>query len=437
VLRGATLIDGRGGSPVPNAEVVLNGGEIVRVGRAGEFRFSGAAAVTDLPGRFILPGFVDMHVHPRVGAEDATMRMLLAFGVTTISIPGVGFESPDSLGFRLRDRIDRGDLEGPRVFTAGKIIEGPHRTFPTDVEVRSQAEMRVEVRRQAALGADLVKLYWSTPVDFIRAAVEEAHAHGLQVAGHLRNVSWTAACEAGIDRLVHSAGDGPNWELLPAAEQASARALPYRARYARFEHINPDGPELDSLIACLVRRRVSVDPTLVVMRALYFGDDLAILHQMEPQVAPPSVLLSWGKDWQKGNPFVLTNVGGQDLPYGKNLFRLALQIVRKFQERGVLITSGTDVGMPWITPGVSLHRELELMSEAGIPTAQVLSIATRNGAIALNAENKFGTIAPGLAADLVVLRADPTARIQNTRSIELVYKQGHRYDPQQLMSRVH
>jgi hypothetical protein len=85
------------------------------------------------------------------------MRMLLAFGITTIRIPGVGFDSPDDLGLRLRKQVAAGEEVGPRVVTGGKIVEGPRKTFPDDVEVSSVGEMRAEVRRQASLGVDLVQ----------------------------------------------------------------------------------------------------------------------------------------------------------------------------------------------------------------------------------------------------------------------------------------
>jgi len=130
---------------------------------------------------------------------------------------------------------------------------------------------------------------------------------------------------------------------------------------------------------------------------------------------------------------VLENVGGQDVTYGKGLFAMALRIVRRFHERGVRLAAGTDVGMPWITPGVSFHRELELLVQAGISPMQVLAIATKNGAEGLRASTRFGTIAPGMLADLVVLRENPIQDIRNTRSIEAVYKEGQRFDPGSLL----
>ena len=115
------------------------------------------------------------------------------------------------------------------------------------------------------------------------------------------------------------------------------------------------------------------------------------------------------------------------------MFSIALNIVRRFHQRGVRLAAGTDVGMPWVTPGVSFHRELQLMVQAGISPSQVLSIATESGAESLKSSARFGTIMPGLAADLVVLRQDPIEDIRHTRSIEAVYKEGRRFDPASLL----
>lgn len=432
VLKGATLIDGIGGAPVQNAVVVLDGNNILRVGRVGDYRYEKGASVIDLSGRYIVPGFIDVHVHPKLGAEDDMARMLLAFGITTIRIPGA---NSDMLGLTLRERIERGEIAGPRIFTGARIIEGPRATFPGTAEVHSEAEMRDEVRRQASLGVDLVKLYWNTPIEFIHAAVDEAHSLDLQVVGHLRQASWTAAAQAGIDGLLHSAADGPTWELVPAEERGQLRSLPYRQFYERFEElVDLDAPQFGSLVAALIDNGVTVDPTLVVMQSLYFGDDLSILDRLEPSVAPPAILEKWGDRWDTGNPHVLNNVEEQDLTYGKGMFPIALEMVGRFYYEGVHLAVGSDVGMPWITPGVSFHRELELLTDAGIPTLDVLSLATMNGAETVKAEDMLGTIEPGKLADLVILRDSPIKDIRNTRSIEVVYKGGQRFEPQTLLT---
>ena len=409
VLERATLIDGTSGIPLENSVVVIEGEYVVRVGKVGDFDYPSDAKVIELDGRYLLPGFVDLHVHPRVGAAHETLRMLLAFGVTTIRIPGVGFESHDSLGVELRTGVADGDLTGPRIFTGAKIVEGAPKSFPDDVEVSTVEELRAEVRRQAQLGVDLVKLYWNTPPSFIAGAVDEADAFGIQVVGHLRMSSWTEAAQLGIDGLVHSAGDGPTWELLPPEERDALRSSPFPEYYHRFlEAVDLDQPWFDSLVDMLIENEVTVDPTLVLQQSLYYGDDVSVLELLEPQLAPESVRATWGQGWEAANPVTLNNP--QALTEGKGMFDIGQQIARRFHERGVRLAVGTDVGMPWITPGVSFHRELQLLVATGIPEKDVIVSATRNGARALGQEAHFGTIAANHYADIVVLTDDPIGR---------------------------
>ena len=435
VLEGATLISGTGAAPQHESVIVIEGERILRVGRVGEFRYDEGVTVENLSGKYVLPGFIDVHVHPRLGAEADTMRMLLEFGITSIRIPGLGFEQHDMHGIELRDKIEKGRMVGPRINTGAKIIEGPTKTFPPDIEVHSIEEIRAEVRRQADLGVDLVKLYWNTPPEFVRAAIDEAHGLGLQVLGHLRTTSWTDAAKAGIDGLVHNIPSSLAWELAPPDERMALSQLrrpgSYRDFYARLANlIDLDGPWFDELVSALKDSNVTVDPTLVTLQTLAFGDDLGVLKKLEPQLATSAIHATWGENWQAGNPYALN--GPQQPTSGKALFPIAKEVTRRFHSRGVHLAVGTDVGMPWITPGVSFHREMELLVEAGIAPADVLVLATRNGAEAMQVDDERGTIQPGKLADLVVLRDSPLEAISNTRSIEAVYKGGQRLGTQTL-----
>ena len=103
-------------------------------------------------------------------------------------------------------------------------------------------------------------------------------------------------------------------------------------------------------------------------------------------------------------------------------------------DRGVRILAGSDTPNPFVIPGVSLHRELELLVDAGIPPAQVLKIATRDSAEALDILDTQGTVEIGKTANLVVLTADPLDNIQNTRKIVTVFKTGVAFDPQSLLA---
>ena len=433
VLEGATLIDGTDNKPLPNSVVVIDGEKISCVGNKGDFNYPDNAEIIDLEGKYLLPGFVDMHVHPRVGVGQETLMMLMAFGITTIRIPGVGFQAPDNFGLELKSKVASGSIIGPRIFTGAKIIEGPTKSFPDDIEVKSVEEMRKEVQRQAAMGVDLVKLYWNTPPSFIAVAVEEAKKYDIQVVGHIRNSSWTEAARLGINSLVHSGHNGPIWELMPVEEQDSLRNLSFPRYYDHFiQEVNLDLPVFDRVVEALIENEVTVDPTLVIMQTLTHGDDLGILRQLEPEKAPESILTTWESGWEKANPAAVRS----SYTSLKKMFPFSLEMVNRFYKMGVRLAVGTDVGEPWITPGVSYHRELELLVESGIPNNEVLKMATRNGAIGLNQESNFGTIAPNLSADLIVLGKDPLKDIQNSRSIELIIKEGTRYSPEGLMNSI-
>ena len=399
----------------------------------------------DATGLFVVPGFIDTHAHFRgtTGSHAEFLNTLLAFGITT-------FRDPSSRpvgGVALRERIRSGELLGPEMLTAGTAIDGPTEAqIPTvgDLEKFStEVAVRAEVRRQAAQGVDYVKLYmWLSP-DLVAAATDEAHRHGLGAIGHLNTTSWTDAARSGIDVLVHSGAEGPVWELLGEEDQARFATTDWAENFKQWtmtaQRIDLTGPQMQELVGALIANEVEVNPTLVVMETHSWGDDTSVLARLEPQYAPQALIeASWYRggitDWRAGNPFMMNfDFSRDDFARAKEAFGVAKAMVRIFHESGVLITAGSDVAMPWITPGVSFHRELELLVESGIPVADVLTIATANGAKALNLSEKTGTVEEGKDADLVLLRANPLEDISNTRSIEHVVLDGQVLNPSELL----
>ena len=200
-----------------------------------------------------------------------------------------------------------------------------------------------------------------------------------------------------------------------------------------YDLIDLDSPETNRLMNLLVSKKIMVDPTLVTDESLAFGDEpTRILSHLEPYKAPNSVRnYLWGADWESSNKYA-----NEEFPlslYDKPLFQFGKELTLKFFENGVLLGAGSDVGMPWMTPGASLHRELELFVEAGIPEKEVLSIATRNGSHFVYQQNEVGTLETGKMADLVILSSNPLEDIRNTRAIELVMKSGKVYDPKVIL----
>lgn len=346
VLEGATLIDGNGTNPLENSAIVLEGDRIVRVGQIGDFDYPEDASVTDLSGRFIVSGFINTHAH----MFETFPQPLLAFGITTVRNPSTS----GSLGIELRDRLNTGELVGPRMLTAGLGIENSDAfsVVPDDdnlddagvgtnyVEVRTASDVRAEVQRQAAGGYDAIKVYMGIEPPLVEAAVDEAHSLDLAVIGHLKTTSWTTAARSGIDVLVHSCSEGASWELLelPEREEHDWSTWPnsLRSWAATADTIGLEGPRWEALIDALVSNGTEVNPTLVTMEALYWADDSAHLAQEQPAFAPEGYAARWQAQWEAQRNFMESlGFSKADFDAFKSAFSACKQMIGAMHTRGV------------------------------------------------------------------------------------------------------
>jgi imidazolonepropionase-like amidohydrolase len=436
VIRGVTLIDGNGGPPLTEAVVVVDGGRFAAVGRLGEVAVPHDALVEDAKGQYLIPGLIDVHAHALVPTCEAMpegagfdwvlserlMRALLRFGITTARSPA----TPTALGVAMRDSIGAERVVGPRLLVSGELINGMH----MDPEA-----VREEIRAQAAMGVDFVKLYNRLGSDSVRAGIEEAHAHGLPVIGHLQQTTWTEGLDAGIDYLTHAAP----WtdEMLRPEDRARHHRAQQRggmrARIDWLEALDPEGAEVGAVVANLAARRVPLDPTLVAFDTKFSYDTesarpVAPRYRENPNRESVNGLSAvWEACGTPTDDWV-----AEDFRRASAVWPKLLALVRRYHEGGVLLVAGSDTPNSWVIPGESIHRELELLVEAGIPPDNVLQIATRNGAEALGLLEETGTVEPGKRADFVVLSANPLSNISNTRRIVWVMRGGTRYRPDDL-----
>jgi imidazolonepropionase-like amidohydrolase len=441
VIRGATVIDMTGAPPRADQAVVVRMGRIAEISTNRGFQPPRGARFIDARGSWLIPGYVDMHAHVTLGPVHGTapalrmetdgsvpgrsLRTLLAAGVTTIRDPG----TVQPLAVAVRDSVARGQLIGPRMFVAGAVIDQidlPGLTAP----VRNEAELRAEIRRQADAGVDWIKLYATLPAPMIRAGIEEAHARGKPVVAHLFLTSWTDAANAGIDAITHAPPGSPAL-LPPPRRQAYLSGIrDGRFMFQWFEYVDFASPEIDSMVRALVAHRVVHDPTLVVFEAIAWGDSARITRAPELQQAAPSLLANWREEFQLSRGWTPAAFDS-----ARAVWPQVLRFARLLHDRGVFLVAGTDANNPWAVPGPSFHRELELLVAAGIPTSDVLRIATRNGAEALGILNEIGTIEVGKAAELVLLSGDPLSDIRNCRRVALVVQRDRIWRPQELLPR--
>jgi len=281
-LKGAIVIDGTGTRPRPAALIVIVKDRLAYVGDAAGVQLGPCVKVMNMAGRWIIPGFIDAHVHlPDEWGVASFLTQLLAFGTTTIRVAAYG-------RVELREFIADGTELGPRLFVAGALIDGLESEFSGALKVGTEAEVRDVVRQQAEERFDFIKLYVGLTPNLVRAAIVEAHRLGLPVMGHLGKTTWAEAANAGIDSLAHSWYAGLAHSIVPSQYQAEFRDfyVPNRlfnpALFRKWrEVVNLNGPEVAQLTSLLRERHVEVHPNLVLGEAMTWKDDPAVLERLE------------------------------------------------------------------------------------------------------------------------------------------------------------
>ena len=434
-LAGADVVDGTGGPAIRDAVVLLEGDRITAVGPRAAVAIPAGATVVDLAGRFLVPGLIDAHVHffqsgglftrpdvidlraTRSYADEiawirsrlpSTFARYLACGVTAVADVG-----GPMWNFEVRALAEQADL-APRVAVAGPLVstwQPPQLACddPPILEVRDAEEARALVRRELEREPDLVKIWFihrrgddlARQSGLVRAAIEESHAAAVRVAVHATQLEVArAAVTAGADVLVHSVDDRP---------------------------------VDDAFVQLLLDRDVVYTTTLVVHEGYQEILGQAIdLTEIERRCGDPEVIATWAELSRLPEG----RAGGRGAPRPRPPTNpVMLQNLKRLADAGVAIAAGTDAGNIGTLHGPSIHRELELMRDAGLAPAQIVHAAAWGGARVMGREADLGTIEPGKLADLLVLSADPLEDVAHLRRIELVVKGGRRLDPSALLER--
>ena len=413
VIRGATLIDGNGGTPQPGATVVLEGNRIRQV-TTGTITLPAGARVIDGTGKFLIPGLMDVHIHLRGGGgrraqepvtaeqERQGTRALHSYiyaGVTTVYDAG---NRPDFI-FALRAKERAGTLVSPRIFATGGTVASPNgHGGPYTVEAWPQD--RAKLDEHIATGPDIVKIGqddhgWGTrpminqlPNDLLEKIARYYSSKGFRMTAHVSNEqnAWEAIF-AGVDTLAHPIIQAPMSDpyvnMMKVKHVPTASTLTIGENYSRLaEHPEfLDQPLYRDTVEEEERQRLKTEESA---------------KQRENR---------WAQ-WMK----VMTPVAQDNM--------------RRLNEAGKdIVACGTDQ-----SSGPAVHRELELLAGGGIPPADVIVIATRNSARFLGKLQDLGTIEQGKLADLVLLDGDPTADINNAKRIHTVIKDGRVIDRSKL-----
>ncbi len=413
VIENVTVIPmTKGGGVLPNRTVVIEGGRIVAI--------APAADPVDLPdtnridgtGKWLVPGFSDMHVHL---GNERMLRLLArsstpedgAANIQDVFTPYIVngvlqvFDlaaMPETVGQRIE--VESGRVLGPHIAMAAMIdSDDPVLPFGITHSAATPAQGRQAVKDAAADGYQFVKVYGRIDLPTFTAIVEEARARNVRVIGHIpqRGEGITESFfQPGYELVVHAE------EFAQQTRSPDIAAIPSYAEMAR-----ENGTALVTTLTANERiLEIARDPGSLASR-----EDLYVLP---PQFYDFSV---------NSNPYAAQASEGY-ANYVQSIVQFNGPLVRAFDAAGIPILTGTDAGIPGVAPGFSLHDEFEALAAAGLDNEAILEGSIRLAAEFLGVDDDRGTVAVGMAADLVLLDADPLSEIANTRRIAAVIRDG-------------
>jgi imidazolonepropionase-like amidohydrolase len=420
------LVDGTGAPAKADQTVILRNGTIDAVGASATTPVPPGAQELELPGHTVLPGQVALHEHTYFATIDAGSGgverltpmnrsgplLYLAYGVTTAMTAGTPYPYQE---LNLKRAVDAGDIPGPRFLTTGIYLTGRSRN-PMFRSTTTPEEVRRVIAYWASEGATWIKFHTATTRELLKAGIEEAHARGLRVTGHLCAVTFTEASALGIDLLQH--GLITNSEYVPGKEPDRCPPENQRAQ----ADVDVSSPAVLQSIRTLVAARTPVASTLGAYETFIPGRltlDARVLEPLEPEE-------------RKNVETVQKGLGGRDWALPPRMLTKMMEWERAFVAAGGLLGSGSD---PWGTgnmPGVGNLRNYELLVEAGFTPEQATQIMTLNGARIIGEEQQLGSVTPGKTADLFVVEGDPVRTPADIYKVETVFRGGIGYDAARL-----
>ena len=437
VLIHVRVIDGTGAPPAEDQRIDIEGGKILRV-QSAKLRnaFPANAKILDLSGKTVMPGMVGMHEHlfytgPERGSDgtayysemiDSGPRLYLAGGVTTARTAGSMEPYAD---LALKKMIDGGLKPGPKLHVTGPYIGDFQGQIPQLHALMYAEDAARTVDYWAAEGVTSFKAYMSITPAELKAAIDHAHAKGLKVTGHLCAVGFTEAANLGIDNLEH--GITVDTEFYPGKLPGVCPAREAAEDLAKRVEI--DSAPVQAMIQTLIAHHVAITSTLAVFEITIPNRPPLSQESRAREAFSPQ---AWSTYLRRR-----AAIAEENLPEEAATLKKEMQFERAFVKAGGLLMAGCDpTSFGGVLPGFGDQRNVELLVEAGFTPVEAIHIATENGARFLGEADQIGSIAPGRAADLVVLSGNPNAHIEDIENVQMVFKDGVAFDPAKLQQSV-
>lgn len=427
ILRGLTMIDGTGSPALGPVDIVIEGNRIIQIQNVGypgvpiseNSRPSAREGdtVMNLEGMYVLPGFVDMHAHTGGNSQgtvpEYVYKLWMAHGITSIREPGSGNGMDWTL--RHKQRSARNEITAPRIFAYVNFGQGARNG------INSTDEAREWVQMIHGNGADGIKFFGARP-EIWEAALDEAGklelgsmAHHAQPRVVYANTVVTA--KLGLKGMTH-------WYGLPESMFTDRVIQDYPLDYNysdeqhRFEGAGnlwkqaaePGSEKWNEVMTTLLDLNFEINPTFTIYEA---SRDLMRARRAEwhETYTLPSLWEFYSPDRRAHGSYWFNWGTEQEVAWKEN-YRLWMQFINEYKNRGGLVTLGSDAGFIYKLYGFSYIREMELFREAGFHPLEIFQAASLNAARVLGVDHELGTIEVGKLADLVIVEENPQQNLK-------------------------
>lgn len=470
IIRGATLIDGTGGPPRGPVDIVVEGNRIAEIANVGvphvpidsTRRPKGAAKEIDATGMYVMPGIVDLHVHQgtqqKAPESEYYNKLWLAHGITTVR--GVPFAS-FAYSMHEKERSAKNEIAAPRYV----VYQRPGTGWGQG-PVTTPEQARAWVRWIKAHGADGLKLGAERP-DLMAALLDEAKKLNMGSTAHLQQtgvamMNADQATSLGLQTVTHFYGlfesmyDSTSLQPYPVDQNYNDEQNRFGQVARQWNLVTPHSEKWKQFLKSLKERDVTLDPTFSIYSA---GRDLARKMSLpwHQKYTLPSLYAYYQPSRTNHGSYWYYWTTADEVAF-KNFYRVWMQFVNEYKNMGGKVTTGSDAGFIFSTPGFATIEEMEILQEAGFHPLEVIRSATMYGAQTLaqrtGKESEIGVVRPGMLADMLVVDANPlenlkvlygtgwfrlndsTGKVDQVGGVKYTIKDGIVYDAKQLLADV-
>ena len=425
-ITNAAVVDVTNGSVQRGMSVVVDGNRITSVAPTGPTG-SAKGQIVDAKGMYVIPGLWDMHTHAYFGwpadfGDNYVLPLFIANGVTGIRDMGSDLDAV----LRARAEVAAHRLVGPRMVVSGPMLDGPKVAFQASIAISTPDDGRKAVAMLKSRGVDFIKIQSGVPRDAYFAIADEAKKDKIEFEGHVPDaIRASEAVAAGQRTFEHLIGifeaSTPDEDAFLERRYGAGKDSVNNKSLAAFLD-RYDGAREARIIDVLAKNNIWQCPTLFWERGQWLVDVIDFTKDPDLAFTPRTWI---EKKYPSSAKSIAASMDTDPLAVRRKFVEHELDIVRRLNAANVPFLAGTDTpaGVD-VTPGISLHLELQRFVAAGFTPLQALQTATINPAKFLGKASEFGTVQAGRVADLVILRANPLDAIGNTRSIAGVISDG-------------